>query len=581
LAGGPSSLAVTLAWTDNSTNETGFVIERAASISGPWTQAGSVPANTTNYADTTVSCGASYYYRVKAYNDAGSSDYSNVAGPAISSLSIAPTYNSVTAGGGSGTVSVNSGGPCSWTATANVGWLHTSSSGSGNGTVSYSVDANTTASARSGTISVGGQTFTVNQAAAPCTYTLSPSGTNSFPAAGGGANFAVTTLTGCAWTATANVGWLHTSSSGSGNGTVSYSVDANTTASTRSGTISVGGQTFVVNQAAADLTPPALTITTPSDYQNFTTAGILISGTTTDASGVAGVRVNGTPAALSGNNWSVSWTLTAGTNTLMVVATDKSLPPNATTQTVHAVLGSTPLSHCPVIEMLPSVTNALLQAHQVALVAGGEAVTFSVEASDPDGNVLAAQWAFGDGTTNELWSPNHTYPATNCAPYQVGVSISDGQCTVSTGMTVVVACELQVLSLQPQLNFARAQRDSCRLVALVDLGTGFSVNGRLVNVNIGGATAGFMLDSKGRGANGAGNCRLKYDKKSGVWKLVTRLAKGDWQGVWAAAGLVNADVAKPGSAVKLPLAVLIDTEGYASEPSLIYTAKAGKSGSAK
>jgi hypothetical protein len=45
---------------------------------------------------------------------------------------------------------------------ANQDWIHTSSSGSGNGTVNYTIDANAGAM-RSGTITVGGQNFTVNQ----------------------------------------------------------------------------------------------------------------------------------------------------------------------------------------------------------------------------------------------------------------------------------------------------------------------------------------------------------------------------------------------------------------------------------
>jgi hypothetical protein len=47
---------------------------------------------------------------------------------------------------------------------------------------------------------------------------------------------------------------LHTFSSGSGNGTVSYTVDANTNAIVLVGTINVGGQIFTVNQAGVVLT---------------------------------------------------------------------------------------------------------------------------------------------------------------------------------------------------------------------------------------------------------------------------------------------------------------------------------------
>jgi hypothetical protein len=68
---------------------------------------------------------------------------------------------------GSTTINVTVGGSCSWTAGANDSWLHISSgsSGSGNGVVTYTVDANA-GSLRSGTLTVAGYTFTVTQNAA-------------------------------------------------------------------------------------------------------------------------------------------------------------------------------------------------------------------------------------------------------------------------------------------------------------------------------------------------------------------------------------------------------------------------------
>jgi uncharacterized protein (TIGR03437 family) len=88
-------------------------------------------------------------------------------------LSLSATGASGTANGGTGAFNVNASGTgCSWTARANVTWIHLTSgtSGTASGKVAFSVDANT-AAARSGTITVSGGaqslTFTVNQAAAP------------------------------------------------------------------------------------------------------------------------------------------------------------------------------------------------------------------------------------------------------------------------------------------------------------------------------------------------------------------------------------------------------------------------------
>ena len=65
------------------------------------------------------------------------------------------------------------------------------------------------------------------------------------PAAGSDSDI-VTTIG--AWTATANAPWLHTTASGTGNGRALFSFDANTGA-TRTGTLTIAGQTLTVTQA--------------------------------------------------------------------------------------------------------------------------------------------------------------------------------------------------------------------------------------------------------------------------------------------------------------------------------------------
>ena len=57
---------------------------------------------------------------------------------------------------------------CTWSATSHAGWLRVTSvsGGSGNGSVSYTVATNTNPTARTGTLTIGGWTFTVTQAGA-------------------------------------------------------------------------------------------------------------------------------------------------------------------------------------------------------------------------------------------------------------------------------------------------------------------------------------------------------------------------------------------------------------------------------
>jgi len=90
--------------------------------------------------------------------------------------------------------------------------------------------------------------YTISLSSASCNYALNPT-SQSFGSGGGSSSFNVTTAAGCAWAAVSNSSWLITSSTGSGNGTVSFSVSSNS-GSSRSGTITVNGQVFTVNQSS-------------------------------------------------------------------------------------------------------------------------------------------------------------------------------------------------------------------------------------------------------------------------------------------------------------------------------------------
>jgi predicted phage tail protein len=71
-----SNTSVRLNWLDNSTNETGFKIERSTNGTS-WSQIATVGANVTTYTNTGLNKSRTYYYRVRAYNAVGNSPYSN------------------------------------------------------------------------------------------------------------------------------------------------------------------------------------------------------------------------------------------------------------------------------------------------------------------------------------------------------------------------------------------------------------------------------------------------------------------------------------------------------------------------
>jgi hypothetical protein len=83
-----------------------------------------------------------------------------------------------------------------------------------------------------------------------CTFSLSPTSA-AFTNTGGTASVSVTAPAGCGWTATSNVTWIAITrgATGSGNGTVDYSVDPyGGPPKRRNGTMTIAGQTFSVQQ---------------------------------------------------------------------------------------------------------------------------------------------------------------------------------------------------------------------------------------------------------------------------------------------------------------------------------------------
>ncbi len=194
---------------------------------------------------------------------------------------LSPTSQEVDAAGASGlTVDVLTSGSCPWTAASSEPWLVITSgdSGSGSGTITYSVAANP-GTTRTATITVGDQIHTILQANG-CSYSISPE-TVEIPASGAnGVSIEVTASdASCVWTAVASEPWVTITSgnSGSGNGTVTYDVDANP-GTTRTATITLAGLTHTITQASGciySITPVSVAgISTPGS-RNYLDGGML------------------------------------------------------------------------------------------------------------------------------------------------------------------------------------------------------------------------------------------------------------------------------------------------------------------
>jgi len=154
-SGGPASVTVTAgtgcAWIAT-TNATWMTISSGGSGSGNGTVNYTVAANTGSSSRTGTMTVAGQTVTVTQ--------------TATCTFSVSPTDSNMTSAGGAASVSVTAGTACGWTATSNVTWMTVTSgtSGTGNGTVSYAVDPNPSPPARTGTLTVAGQTVSVTQA---------------------------------------------------------------------------------------------------------------------------------------------------------------------------------------------------------------------------------------------------------------------------------------------------------------------------------------------------------------------------------------------------------------------------------
>lgn len=78
LNGSAASGFVSLVWSDNSSNESSFAIERATGASGAFAPIGSTGQDVAAFVDRSVTPGTTYRYRVAAVNASGTSVFSNI-----------------------------------------------------------------------------------------------------------------------------------------------------------------------------------------------------------------------------------------------------------------------------------------------------------------------------------------------------------------------------------------------------------------------------------------------------------------------------------------------------------------------
>ncbi len=223
----------TCKWTASS-NASWMTVTSGSSGSGSKAVSYSVSANTGTSPRTGTLTVAGQTFTV---TQAGATQYTlSVSGAGTGGGTVTSTDNKIDCGS-TCSAAYSAGATVALTAVSNngttfIGWSGAGCSGTGNCSITMTTDTNVTA------------TF------ASCTFSIAPVA-NQFNANSGTGNVAISASSNsCTWTAVSNAPWITITSggSGTGNGNVRYSVSANTGASSRTGTLTIAGQTFTITQ---------------------------------------------------------------------------------------------------------------------------------------------------------------------------------------------------------------------------------------------------------------------------------------------------------------------------------------------
>ena len=178
--------------------------------------------------------------------------------------------------------------------------------------------AGTTYQARVSAIGPGGTTpSTLSNAfmvSSPCAPSLSASSA-TFTAVASTGTVSVTAGTGCSWTASSNASWITVNSGASGTGTaaVGYSVAANAATASRTGTLTVAGQTFTVTQNGVTTCTYAINPGSRTSVAAGESTSVSVTSTTgcawTAVSGAAWITL--TAGASGSGNGTVAMTIAA------------------------------------------------------------------------------------------------------------------------------------------------------------------------------------------------------------------------------------------------------------------------------
>ena len=395
-----SGSAVLVTWQDNSTNETGFRIERKTNSSN-YALIGTVLANSTSFLDTAKNCVAStlYYYRVFAVNAAGTSDSTGwwyvvyLANATADSVGPTIAFASPVQGTVVNTASITVSVTC-----ADLSGIKSVSINNQPAVLEGSYwKASVALVNGSNTITVVAQDYSsrsnVSQASITVTYDASamdvtaPVITFVSPKDNDVVSVANVTVVVSALDASGTVSWVKLNgtqivpSGGNYAGNVLLVPGANRVvveAMDNASNIKTDTLHLIYNALAIDSTAPVIAITAPQNQVHLRDSVLTVTGSVTDPSGIASVTVNDTSATIVSPGFSAQVRLAHGLNTIKVVARDASPIHNVATDSSVKVL----YNRVPVFTTVKNDT----------FINPGMTYTTTVYASDADDDLLSYQF---------------------------------------------------------------------------------------------------------------------------------------------------------------------------------------------
>ncbi len=394
------------------------------------------------------------------------------------SISVSPVSITADGPGASGAIQVTASSPSlTWSAvTSNQDVvILTTSSGTGNGAIQYTVRPNPLATSRTATITVtpgqGGAAMTVTVTLAGGVLTISPASA-SVAGTGGSGSIALTTNDpALRWTVSADQSWVTITSGGQGTGSgqIQWTAAANTTNSSRTSTISVtpsGGtaQLSTITQApqlitgTITLTPGS--VNAPASISNGTIMVASTNPALTWAAGSSASWLTVTQGATGTGNGTFQYSAAGNPTAATRMATITVTPANGTASTLTVSQAAGALA----IDLSTASANAGGDTGSFSISTNNSALTWSAANSPSWLTITTATSGTGDATMSWAAAANTSANARTAT-----ITITPQGGTPLTFTVIQAALSGTITAMPSTLSFSYQQLGSTPAAAQVTL----------------------------------------------------------------------------------------------------------------